>query len=65
MALSVFRTDKFAQMNLIGYICGMDIETATATNIRTVYQTEEFVGFYNSLPEEVRTKYDYALDIVQ
>ena len=50
-------------MNLIRYICGMKVETAT--HIRTVYLTEEFVRFYNSLPKEVQKKYDYTLDIVQ
>ena len=41
-----------------------DEETAVKT-IRTVYQTEEFISFYNSLPEAVQKKYDYTLDIVQ
>ncbi len=41
-----------------------DDEIAVET-IRTVYQTEEFIGFYNSLPAAVQKKYDYTLDIVQ
>lgn len=43
----------------------MKDEETTIKTIRTVYQTEEFIGFYNSLPATVQKKYDYTLDIVQ
>ena len=43
----------------------MKNEEPTLKPLRSVYLTEEFVRFYDSLPPEVQKKYDYTLDIVQ
>ena len=35
------------------------------SQIRNVYWTEEFIQFYNGLPDKVKTKFDYVLEIVK
>ena len=52
----------FAYVYLIRYICNMK---ENESQIRNVYWTEEFIQFYNGLPDKVKTKFDYVLEIVK
>ena len=47
---------------LISYLCSME---RSKEHIRKVYWTAEFTEFYNGLPEKVRVKFDYVLEIVK
>ncbi len=47
---------------LISYLCSME---RSKEHIRKVYWTAEFTEFYNGLPERVRLKFDYVLEIVK
>lgn len=52
----------FGELHLIGYICNVKEDTEY---IRDVFWTKEFDEFYNELPDRVRTKFDYVIDIIK
>lgn len=33
--------------------------------MRTLIQTEEFIAYYNNLPEKIKSKFDHAMNILQ
>ena len=33
--------------------------------MRTLIQTEEFIAYYNNLPEKIKGKFDHAMNILQ
>lgn len=47
---------------LISYICGVE---CNGKYIRNVYWTIEFAQFYSELPDKVKVKFDYVLEIVK
>lgn len=52
----------FAQSYPISYICVMETD---GTNIRELYFSNEFVDFYDALPDRVKLKFEYVMDIVR
>ena len=49
-------------MYLISYFCNME---GDKEHVRKVYWTMEFKQFYNGLPDKVKMKFDYTLEIVK
>ena len=56
------KREKFVNMYLISYFCGME---GNRICIRNVYWTAEFAQFYNGLSDKVKIKFDYVLEIVK
>lgn len=52
-------------LSLISYICIMKSVEGKTTDIRTIFRTEEFEEFYNSLNTRVKDKFEYTFGLVQ
>ncbi len=53
------------QILLISYICNMESVEDKASDIRTIFKTDEFEEFYNGLDEKVKDKFEYTFELVQ
>ena len=49
----------------MSYICAMKSVEGKITDIRTIFRTEEFEEFYNSLNTRVKDKFEYTFGLVQ
>ena len=53
------------QILLISYVCNMESVEDKASDIRTIFKTDEFEEFYNGLDEKVKDKFEYTFELVQ
>ena len=42
----------------------MESEEATSRYVRTILRTPEFMVFYDALPDKVRTKFQYVMNVI-
>ncbi len=52
-------------MSLISYICGMETTSKKDSDIRELYFSEEFLEFYNTLEDRIKTKFEHTMDIIR
>lgn len=52
-------------MSLISYICRMEATSKKDSDIRELYFSEEFLEFYNSLQDKIKTKFEHTMDIIR
>lgn len=52
-------------MSLISYICRMEVTSKKDSDIRELYFSEEFLEFYNSLQDKIKTKFEHIMDIIR
>lgn len=52
-------------MSLISYICGMETTSKKDSDIRELYFSEEFLEFYNTLENRIKTKFEHTMDIIR
>lgn len=52
-------------MSLISYICGMKTTSKKDSDIRELYFSEEFLEFYNTLEDRIKTKFEHTMDIIR
>lgn len=52
-------------MSLISYICRMEVTSKKDSDIRELYFSEEFLEFYNSLQDKIKTKFEHTMDIIR
>lgn len=53
------------ELLLISYIFIMESVEGKTTDIRTIFRTEEFEEFYNSLNKKTKDKFEYTFGLVQ
>lgn len=54
--------ERLAKLYPISYFCSME---GGKGHIRNVYWTAEFAQFYDGLPDKVKMKFDYVIQIVK
>ena len=52
-------------MSLISYICGMETTSKKDSDIRELYFSEEYLEFYNTLEDRIKTKFEHTMDIIR
>ena len=52
-------------MSLISHICGMETTSKKDSDIRELYFSEEFLEFYNTLEDRIKTKFEHTMDIIR
>lgn len=52
-------------LELIDYLCDMNQQTDTVSNLRTIIRTPEFDEFFMNLSDRVKDKFLYVFQVIQ